>query len=178
MAEKEKPKKEEKKRVSPLKFIPDGMPRRLAEALLSSIPGMVILCVAIFLVGILNAYQNLGDAKNDSFVLVYIPIICLLPVVVGVIGPLILERIRNIQRLSLKQGVLSSFLSGFVGSTIGAIILLTSGVVSGTIKPFGVAISSSIPAQLLFVGVLILLSTFLSVIGAALITVVLNKAEE
>ncbi|PIT84053.1 hypothetical protein COU37_05345 [Candidatus Micrarchaeota archaeon CG10_big_fil_rev_8_21_14_0_10_45_29] len=162
------------------KFVKHPMLRKALEVLFSSIPGAVVLFVFLLGTGVLNIYSNLSET-NDVFAASYIPIICLLPVVVGIVGPLILEKVRDETRLSMRGSILVSFLSALLGSGISSLVLVITGIASPEFKPFGGAILDNL-GQLPGLGaaflVLVVACTILSIIGGAIIVVVLGRAEK
>ena len=162
------------------KFVKHPLLRKALEIIFSSIPGAAVLFVFLLGTGVLNIYSNLSQT-NDVFAASYIPIICLLPVVVGIVGPLILEKVRGETRLSMRGSVLVSFFSAVLGSGIGSLVLVATGIASPEFKPFGAAILDNF-GQLPGLGaafvVLVAACTLLSVVGGALIVVVLGRAEK
>ncbi|MFA5107983.1 MAG: hypothetical protein WC492_00405 [Candidatus Micrarchaeia archaeon] len=160
------------------KFISNSTLRKSVEVLVSAIPGAVVLFLFILGTGILNIYTNLA-AANEIFAATYLPVICLLPLVIGVIGPLILEKVRNATELSLRASVLTAFLSGFFGSFFGGLTLIIAGFAE--FKPFGGILSDVLPGagRMLFASfLLVIISTVLSTLGGALIVILLKKAEK
>ncbi len=158
-------------------FIQNLILRKIIEVLFSSIPGAIIFFVFIIATGILNILSTSGT-ENNIFALTYIPVVCVLPIVIGVIGPLILEKVRSNPTLSLRASVLVSFISAFVGSFFGAFALAITGVVSEGFSPFGGLLEPVLgaPGLLLAMVLIVFISTILSTIGGALITVLLNRA--
>ncbi|MFH1306312.1 MAG: hypothetical protein ABIH83_01485 [Candidatus Micrarchaeota archaeon] len=156
------------------KFISNNLLRAVIEVIFSSIPGAAIFFIFILGTGILNIYTNIGGA-NNVFAATYLPVICVLPIVIGIIGSLILEKVRDDARLSLRASVLVSFVSALAGSFLGTIVLVISGLMGG-FMPFG----AILPGLTGLVGAFIVLvaaSTLLSTIGGALIVVLLKRAE-
>ena len=159
------------------KFIPHPLLKRAVEILFSSIPGAAIFFVFIIATGMLNIFSS-SAGPNNIFAATYLPVVCILPIVVGVIGPLILEKVRSAQSLSLHGSVLVSFISAFTGSFFGALALLITGLVGSNFKPFGGIFEPVLGPPGMFVGFLliVIISTVLSTIGGAIIVVLLNRA--
>lgn len=160
-----------------LRFLPAGPLRSGGEVLLSSFPGTLVLAVLLVFSGALNIFENLSRATN-LYAPVFLPVVCLLPFVVGVMGPLVLERVRGVDALSLKRSILTSALSGASGSAIGVFALLALGVAGPGFKPFGAALSSS-PLYFLFFGLFsIFISTLLCAIGGATLVAFLSRLDK
>jgi len=154
--------------------------RTSLEVISSSLVGGIILSVFLLLIGVLNITFNLSGA-NDLFALLYIPVVCILPLIIGVLSPLVLEKIRGEENINKKLGLVSAFLAGLIGSASAAIILMLIGFgFSNQVYPFGFLISSLpfgsglIAASL----VIILSSSMLALIGAGLFIVIMSKLEK
>ncbi len=159
---------------SMLKFLPAGIVRDGCEIVLSGIPGAVILAIFIIGTSVLNIYTNLSG-PNSWFAATYVPVVCLLPLVVGIVAPLVLERIRGIEMLTLRRSVVASCLSGLLGSLLGSLGLLISGFAVANSKPFGSALTG-LPLMVVLVLVLVFISTLLSAIGGAILVLFLSRA--
>ncbi|MFH1095683.1 MAG: hypothetical protein V1728_05695 [Candidatus Micrarchaeota archaeon] len=157
-------------------FIRNQKIRSVAEVVASALPGAIVLGSSIFLTGAFNIYKNLGEPHN-AFVVIYIPIICLLPVAVGALGPLFLDRIRNAIHTPMKGSVAAATVSGLLGSAAGAAILFVTGLALSDLKPFGVTLDSNLLAQMVFMLSIIVISTALSALGGALMAVILSRSE-
>lgn len=167
-----KPNEPAKGPKSVLSFIPAGMPRDLSEIFVSGIPGAFVL--ALFILG--TAVLNIIFGSNSPlFAATYLPVVCLLPLVVGIVAPLVLERVRGVDVLSLRRSIAASFLSGMLGSLLGAFLLIISGVAVPSAKPFGSALTG-LPTELVLVLVLVFISTVLSAIGGAILVMFLSRA--
>ncbi|MFH0927825.1 MAG: hypothetical protein V1822_04570 [Candidatus Micrarchaeota archaeon] len=159
------------------KFIANSTLRKMVEVVFSSLPGTVIFFVFIIGTGLLNIFSSQAG-PNNIFAATYLPVVCILPIIIGVIGPLVLERVRSSSSLSLRGSVLVSFISAFIGSFLGSLVLLISGIVSDSFKPFGGIFEPVLGTPGLFVGFLLIvgISTILSTVGGAVIVVLLNRA--
>lgn len=159
------------------KFIPNPILKKAVEVLFSSIPGGAIFFVFIIATGILNIFSS-SAGPNNIFAATYLPVVCILPIVIGVIGPLILEKVRDRHTLSLRGSVAVSFVSAFFGSFLGALTLLITGLVGEGFRPFGGVFEPILGTPGLIVAFLLIvaISTVLSTIGGAIIVVLLNRA--
>lgn len=159
------------------RFIKDARIKKVVEVLFSSIPGGVIFLVFIIGTGILNILSS-SAGPNNVFAATYLPVVCILPIVVGVIGPLVLEKVRNSQTLSIRGSVLVSFISALTGSFVGSFLLVISGLVGDGFRPFGGVLEPFLGTPGLFVALILIVgvSTFLSTLGGALIAILLNRA--
>lgn len=158
------------------KSISNDFLRSVIEVLVSCIMGGAILFIFILGAGLLNVTANINQA-NDLITATYLPIVCILPLVVGVIGPLVLEKVRNEDSLSLKGGALVSFLSALGGSFLGAFVLFGFGLITD-FKPVGDSLDGfGVPAYFIVSIVLMAVTSVLSTIGGILIVMLLNRAE-
>lgn len=153
-----------------LAVLPPGPVRDVAEVVVSALPGAAVTGLFILIVGLLNIL-----IVNDTYAAVYLPIGCFLPLVVGVISVLVLDRVRGNARISLARSVATGFLGALMGS-VGAVALLTlSGAMN--FKPFGPSMST-LPGLFAGAVTLIVLSTGLATLSAILTAVFLTRAEK
>ena len=160
------------------KFIQNSRLKKVVEVLFSSIPGAVVFFVFIIGTGILNIFSS-SAGPNNIFAATYLPVVCILPIVIGVIGPLILEKVRESSSLSLRASVLVSFISALFGSFLGALVLMITGLVGEGFKPFGGVFDSVLggaPGLVAAFLIIVAISTVLSTIGGAIIVFLLNRA--
>ncbi len=153
-----------------LGFLPAGLPRQGGEVLLASIPGALLQFFFVLVV----AGLNIGLGGDGTLALVYLPVVCLLPLVVGTLSTLVYERIKGVRSAALRGSVLTAALSGLAGSLLGALIIIITGF--ARFKPLGSALADpvmSVGVALLMVAV----STFLAILGSAIAVGVLNKME-
>lgn len=160
-----------------LRFLPAGLMRDAGEILLAAIPGIILLTLLILAVGLLNIFQSGGTNPTDWFAPVYIPVVCLLPLVVGIISSLLLERVRGVDTLSLKRSALTAAFSGLVGSVLGLLLLVISGLISPSLKPFGRSLSDPL-IEIAILFLVALISTVLSAIGSIVLVIFLSRAEK
>jgi hypothetical protein len=151
-------------------FLPPGMPRDIAEIIASSIPGAAILVFFMLAVGAPTVITN-----SNWFAAPYIPVTCLLPIVIGMIAPLALEWVRAVHGVSLRRGVVCSFLSGLVGSVIGVAAIFALSAVTGSYNPFGPSVTGMAPQAGVSI-LIIVLSSSLSAVGGAVLMLFIKKA--
>ncbi|MFN3910299.1 MAG: hypothetical protein ACK4J0_03665 [Candidatus Anstonellaceae archaeon] len=162
------------------KGIKNNFLRAILEVLVSSIPGTLLLTFFILLIGVLNIYFNLSEA-NDVSIFFYFPVICILPVIIGILAPLVLEKVQAAKFFDMKLSVAVAFLSSLLGSLIPSIILLILGFGFENFKPFGVAIQNFLPTPIgLIVAsfILVFSSVFLAVLGSILYVFIINRIEK
>jgi len=153
-------------------FLPFGPLRDAAEIALASLPGAAMLILFILVVGALTINFN-----TNGFAASYIPVVCLLPLVVGIVTPLVLERIRGEHRISLRRAILCSCSSGLFGSFFASAALILLGVLNPTFKPFGPSVSGLLPLVFLFV-LIVGISTALSAAGGAILVIFIQKVSK
>lgn len=151
-------------------ILPFGIVRDSVEILASSVPGAAILFIFMVAVGIPTVYTN-----SNWFAAPYIPVTCLLPIVVGMISPLALEWVRAAAAVSLRRGVACSLLSGLFGSMLSVTVIFTVSVVNGTYNPFGPAVGGLVSQAVVSV-MIICLATALSAVGGAVLMLFIKKA--
>lgn len=119
---------------SMLSFVPEGKPRSVAEYLVAAIAGAVLL-FAFYLLA------EMADVlfKSDMIAVVFLPVICLMPVISGAISTLILEKLRT-KPLTLQRGALVGAASGLAGSFVAAIMLFALDMLV-KVHPFGSGIT-------------------------------------
>ncbi|MEM3362311.1 MAG: hypothetical protein QXV83_00880 [Candidatus Anstonellaceae archaeon] len=154
--------------------------RTTLEVIVSAIPGVILLSFFIFLIGILNIFFNLSEA-NDITLFFYFPVICILPIIIGILSTLILERVQGSDMVNLKLSVLVSFISSFFGSLFPSIVLFVVGLGFNSFKPFGFAVENILPSPfglLISSFILVFSSVFLSLLGTILYSLILKKIEK
>ncbi len=159
-----------------LSFLPAGLVRTLAEVLVTSIPGAILQFFFIIAAAGLNIWSSSGTSSDGMYALVYLPVVCLLPLVVGTVSTLVYERVRGMHGLHLKGSVLSSAMAGMLGSIFGALVIIIAGLAMN-VHPLGSAVKD--PIILVGISILIIvISTVLSGLGALIVSGVLNKMEK
>jgi hypothetical protein len=154
--------------------------RAALEVIVSSLPGAIILAFFILLIGVLNIFFNISEA-NDLFIFLYVPVVCILPLIVGILAPLILEKIQDSSSFNLKLSIIVAFLSSFVGSFLASFLLLIVGFSLQDFKPFGLSIQTLIPHPFgLFVAsfILVFSSVILALLACVFFVFFINKMEK
>ena len=143
-----------------LSFIPAGMPRTIAEYIVATIPGAVLLFI-FFVV----AEGALFFTKSDIISILFLPVVCILPVFAGMASALALERVRN-RGLTFKSGALVGVLAGFFGALVSALMLGILAFLNQS--PFGSIVSDKIiiAAALLMI---LAIDTILGALGGAIV---------
>lgn len=153
-------------------FLPFGPLRDAAEILLASLPGAAMLALFILIVGGLTINFN-----SNGFAASYIPVVCLLPLVVGIVTPLVLERIRGEHRISLRRAMICSCASGLSGSFFASAILILLGIFNPSFKPFGPSVGGALPLLFLF-ALIVGISTALAAAGGAVLVIFIQKVSK
>lgn len=157
-------------RLPVFSFVPYGIMRDAVELLASALPGAIILFLFMVGVGIPTILTN-----SNWFAAPYIPVTCLLPLVVGMVSPLVLEWARATSLVSLRRGIACSLLSGLIGSILSVIVLFATSAISGLFNMFGPSASGLLPQLVLSVAI-IALSTALSTVGGAVLVLFIQRA--
>lgn len=147
----------------------------MSEVFLSSIPGALLQFIFIVSAAGLNIMTNQGSTSDSTYALVYLPVVCLLPLVVGAISTLMHERVQGVHVANIKSSMLTAMMAAFIGTFVGAIVIIIAGVLKA--KPLGGGMT-----DMLFIVslplVMIVMSTILAGIGSAVVVGVLNKMEK
>ena len=117
-----------------LSFIPAGMPRSIAEYAVAAIAGAVLL-FAFFLLAEMASLLF----KSDIIAIVFLPVICIMPIISGAISTLLLEKLRS-KPLTLQRGAMVGAASGLAGAAVSAAMLFTLDMLA-KIHPFGAGIT-------------------------------------
>ena len=160
-----------------LVFLPAGPARSAGEIIASAIPGGVLQFVFIVAAAGLNIW-GAQSAGNELYAAVYLPVVCLLPLVVGAISALVLERVQGTSTLHVKGGMISAAVAGLVGGLIGGIVIMATGLLKiGGGKPLGasfVDVTYLVALPL----VMAVVAMVMAAIGAALATVIVSRLEK
>ena len=170
MPDKPKPAIQRPTHLPVFSFVPFGIARDLVEVVAASVPGAAILFFFMFAVGVPTILTN-----SNWFAAPYIPVTCLLPLVVGMVSPLALEWLRASAPVSLKKGVLCSLLSGLAGSTLSVASIFIASMLAGSNNPFGPSIKG-LPMQFVVSVAIIGLAAALSTVGGAVLMLFIKKA--
>lgn len=119
-----------------LSFIPAGKPRSVVEYLVAAIAGAVLL-FAFFLLAEMAVLLFNSTGQNILVSAVFLPVICIMPVISGAISVLALEKLRS-KPLTFQRGAMVGAASGLAGASISAVLLLVLDILPQThIHPFG-----------------------------------------
>ncbi|MCX8194520.1 MAG: hypothetical protein N3G22_00205 [Candidatus Micrarchaeota archaeon] len=118
-----------------LSFVPKGKIRSAAEYSVALLPGAILLFSFFVAAQTLVFFLPGGDIISA----VFLPVICIMPVLSGVVSALTLEKIRS-KQLSLARGALVGAAAAFIGSLFSVAMLAAVALLSD--KPaFGSALS-------------------------------------
>jgi hypothetical protein len=101
-----------------LSFLPEGIPRSIGEYFVAHIPGSILL-FAFFLAAELAVIY----VKVDTIAAAFIPVICIMPLISGLVSTLVLEKLRS-KPLTFQRGALAGALACLAGSSLSAMMLL------------------------------------------------------
>lgn len=154
------PDKQTTEETSILSFVPAGIPRSIAEYFVAALLGAVLLFAFFVLAEIAN-FAVQGGLLAAAF----LPVICVMPIISGVVSTLVLEKLRS-KPLTLKRGALVGAAAGLSGSLLSAVLLL-AGSFLGQVHPFTAAVTGLLLAAALLVVVVI--DAALGALGGALV---------
>jgi hypothetical protein len=143
-----------------LSFLPAGLPRSAAEHLVSALAGSILLFAFFILAEI-----AMVAVKEDLLAMVFVPVICIMPILSGAASALVLEKLRR-RPLSMKNGVLVGAAAGFFGALLAGFALTA---VSLLLKqsPFGGFVKDWLVYVLLLVTLFI--DTLFGALGGVLV---------
>ena len=144
---------------SMLSFVPSGMPRSIAEYLVALIP-----CAVLLFAFFVAAESAVALLKSDLLAIAFAPVICLLPILSGVVSTLVLEKLRS-KPLTMQRGAMVGGAAALAGSAVSSLMLLALDI-AAKIHPFG----SSVTGILLFaaLAVVVVMDGVLGALGGAL----------
>ncbi len=102
----------------------------MAEYLVSAIAGAVLL-FAFFLLAEMAGILF----KSDIIAIVFLPVICVMPIISGAVSTLLLEKIRA-KPLTFQRGAMVGAAAGLAGASISAAMLFVLDLLM-KIHPFG-----------------------------------------
>lgn len=102
---------------SMVSFVPAGMARSMVEYLAALIPGAILL-FAFFLA----AEAALLFIGGDLLSIAFLPVICIMPILTGVVSTLLLEKLRK-KPLTLQRGAMVGAAAAFFGALLSALVL-------------------------------------------------------
>ena len=142
-----------------LSFVPSGIARSIAECLVAMVPGAVLLFL-FFAV----AEGALFFTKSDMISILFLPVVCLLPIFAGMASALALEKVRN-RPLTFKAGAAAGTLAGFFGALVSSIML---GVLTFLNQlPFGAMLSDKLIIAVALI-LVVAVDTILGALGGAI----------
>ena len=136
------------------------MPRSIAEYFAATLPGAILL-FAFFL-----AAEMAGIVlKNDLLAIAFLPVVCIMPILAGVVSTLVLEKLRN-KPLSIQRGAMVGAAAGLAGSAVSALTLF---VLDFAIKahPFGAGITGL--ALFVALAIIVVMDAILGALGGAIV---------
>ena len=143
-----------------LKFLPVGLPRTIGECIVAMIPGAILL-FAFFVV----AEGALFFTKSDLISILFLPVVCLLPIFAGMASALALEKVRN-RALSFKAGAVVGVLAGFCGALVSALML--AGLTFLNQMPFGTLLQDKL-IIMVALALVVAVDTVLGALGGAIV---------
>ena len=148
---------------SKLSFVTAGMPRSIAEYFAAMIPGAILLFA--FFLAAEAAMMFIGGSNSSILSIAFVPVICIMPILAGVVSTLILEKLRK-KPLTIQRGATIGAFAGFCGASLSAIMLGLIYLFTHK-APFGVSFSGIILIVVLLVVVVI--DAVLGALGGALV---------
>jgi len=97
--------------------------------------------------------------------IMFVPVICLLPVLAGALAVIVFEKLRKAP-LGIKRGALIGALAGFFGSFVSSVPIIALAILN--MNPFGETLSSTLMVALVLF-ITIGLDTMLAAIGGVLV---------
>jgi len=151
-----------------LSFVPVGMPRSIAEYIAAVIPGAILLFVFF-----IAAESAMVLIKEDILAVVFIPVVCIMPILSGAVSTLVLEKLRK-KPLTLQRGAMVGAAAGLAGALISVLALAILGMLLKQ-SPFG----GFIKDLLVYVALLAILAidTVLGALGGAAVVKFIKQAE-
>lgn len=145
---------------SVISFVPAGMARSFAEYIIALIPGAVLL-FAFFLAAEAAMIFIGGDLLSIAF----LPVICIMPILAGVVSTLVLEKLRK-KPLTLQRGAMVGAAAGFGGALISALMMVLVQVFAHK-APFGTLVAGLLVYVVL--ALVLVIDTILGALGGALV---------
>jgi hypothetical protein len=158
------PKEEKKDEES---FLDKLMENEYAQIFVSATPGAILLCVAIVVAAVLNLF-----VASSYTSLVFVPILCIMPLLSGAIATLLLRRVSKEDGGDIAHCAGTGALSGFIGATGGAIILIVLILLKK--QPLGGMFSSTI-LEVIALALILIMSAVLSALAAGALAFFFNR---
>lgn len=145
-----------------LTFIPAGLPRRIAEGIAAVIPGALLLF--IFFAVAEGAVFFMGK-QSELISIIFVPVICILPVFAGMVSALVLEKVRR-QPPTFKWGVAAGAGAGLCGAIASSLMLGTLALLKQA--PLGTMVSSNYIVLAVLLAT-VAIDTILGALGGAVV---------
>lgn len=156
---------------SMLTFVPAGTGRSVAEYIAAMIPGAVLL-FAFFLaaeaamVALGCANPNNCPTGGSILPVAFVPVICIMPILAGVVSTLILEKLRK-KPLTMQRGATVGAAAGLAGALVSAVLIMIVHLFTSYKQPLGIALPGLFLAVAMLVVVVI--DAVLGALGGALV---------
>ena len=118
--------------ASMLSSVPKGMPRSIAEYLVALLPGSILLFAFFFAAEVAVLFLPGGDLLSAAF----LPVICIMPILSGVVSTLLLEKLRS-KPLTMQRGAMVGAAAGLVGALVSVAMLAIGNMLASQHPPFG-----------------------------------------
>ena len=145
---------------SVISFVPAGIGRSIVEYLVALIPGAVLL-FAFFLA----AEAAMLFIGGDILAIAFLPVICIMPILAGVVSTLVLEKLRR-KPLNMQRGAMVGAAAAFGGAFLSAIMMILVNVFAHK-PPFGSLVSGLLVYVVLVL--VLVMDTVLGALGGALV---------
>jgi hypothetical protein len=152
-----------------LSFVPAGIGRSIVEYIVASFPGALLLFM-FFAV----AEGALLAVKDDVLVVIFLPVVCIMPLLSGAVSTLVLEKLRK-KPLTMQRGAIVGAAAGMWGALVSSLALA---IIQLALKqsPFGGMISGIIVYVALLA--IIAIDAVLGALGGALVVKFIKPAIE
>ena len=147
-----------------LSFVPAGTARSVAEYIAAMIPGAILLFA--FFLAAEAAMIFIGQGTSSMLSFAFLPVICIMPVLSGVVSTLILEKLRK-KPLTMQRGAMVGAAAGLAGALVSAVMLGLLHLFTRYKTPLGI----TIPGIFLLVALLVIvvIDAVLGALGGALV---------
>jgi hypothetical protein len=156
-----KPEQQQEDEESFFSFVPAGIFRSIVEYIAALLPGAILLFAFFVAAEALVLFLPGGDLISASF----LPVICIMPVLAGVVSTLALEKIRS-KALSMQRGAMVGAAAGLIGGVISVLMMAVIAIFFKKL-PFGEGISGILFYVILLV--VVFLEAVLAALGGALV---------
>lgn len=149
----------QKEEESLLSFVPKGIARSIAEYIAALLPGSILLFAFFVAAEVAVLFLPGGDLLAASF----LPVICIMPLLSGVVSTLVLEKLRN-KQLTIQRGAMVGAAAGFIGAAVSVVMLAAAALLFQKYA-FGSAFGGILFYVILLV--VLALETILGAVGGA-----------